>query len=339
MKRFWINFATSTAFVGAAAFIGPASARDGGGGSGFRGPVSHAARGPNLGSQIKPVRQVVNKAPFNGGLNGGIKPITPKFPGGPIGPVKPPFVGPIKPPVVGPIKPPVVGPIGPIKPPVVGPIKPPFGPIKPPFGPIKPPKGPIVGPIGPIGPVKPPVGGGGSGPICPPIVGNHHHHCKPWWPPVVLGCTPCVGGGGYYGGYYPVVNNPFVVPVATTTVVDEQVAVVEQTVVTPAVATTSTEKLPEVPVGSTVTLNAKELGPTGQALLVIDKVTLGIHVDEWAADHATATLPSLMITSPTPAEIVLVKADGFAANTVKVQLVPAPQATSETLATMASLTR
>jgi hypothetical protein len=106
-----------------------------------------------------------------------------------------------------------------------------------------------------------------------------------------------------------------------------------------AAATPVAEKLPEVPVGSTVTLNAKDLGPTGQALLVIDKVTLGIHVDEWTADHATATLPSLTISSATPAEIVLVKADGYAASTVKVQLVPAPEAASDNLASMASLTR
>jgi hypothetical protein len=317
MKRSWINFVASTAFVGAAAFVGTASAHHGGGGfgggggGGMRGAISHGGpRIQNIGGQVKqPARQVLNNGPLNGGIN----------------PIK--VANPIK--VNNPIN---VGGINPTHPklPILNPIKPPLG---------------NGGVVGPIGPVKPPLGGG-SGPISPPTGGNHHG--KPWWPPVVLGCAPCVGGGGYYGGYYPPVYNPtVVVPAAATTViaattptvVNELVATAEQPAVAPAVATTSTEKLPEVPVGSTVTLNAKELGPTGQALLVIDKVTIGIHVDEWTADHATATLPSLMISSPTPAEIVLVKADGYAASTVKVQLVPAPQATSETLASMASLTR
>lgn len=321
MKRSWINLAASAAFVGAAAFVGTAAAHHGGGGfggggfggggggGGLRGGISHGGpRIQNIGGQFKqPTRPVLNSGPFNGG-------IVPNKVANPIKVNNPINVGGIKP--------------NHPKLPILNPIKPPLG------------NGGVVGPI------KPPFGGG-SGPIVPPSGGNHHHHCKPWWPPVVLGCTPCIGGGGYYGGYYPVAYNPVVVPVATTTVipvaatsvVNEQVAVAEQPAVTPIAATTPTDKLPEVPVGSTVTLNAKELGPTGQALLVIDKVTLGIHVDEWAADHATATLPSLMISSPTPAEIVLVKADGYAASTVKVQLVPAPEATSETLATMASLTR
>lgn len=99
------------------------------------------------------------------------------------------------------------------------------------------------------------------------------------------------------------------------------------------------DRLPEVAVGSTVTLAASALGTTGHALLVIDKLTLAVQVDEWTADHATATLPMLAIRSPVPAEIVLVKADGHAASKVRVQLVPAPDEQNVTLATMASLAK
>ncbi len=75
-----------------------------------------------------------------------------------------------------------------------------------------------------------------------------------------------------------------------------------------------------------MTLNAKELGSVqGQTLLLIDKLTLGVQVDEWTGDHATVTLPMLSISGPTKAEIVLVKSDGHAASNVKVELVPAPE--------------
>ncbi len=347
MKRFWSNFAVSVAFVGAGAVVGTALADNKGGN-----------RGGNLGSRVSGAHQQV----FKGGSGKPFSPIKVGRPGGgTISPIKPPVVGPIKPPS-GPFKPPVVGPIGPIKPPVVGPIKPPFGPIKPPvvgpIGPIKPPvvgpigpiKPPVVGPIGPIkpplgpiGPIKPPMGpikppmGPIVGPVTPPICPPHHGggHChKPWWPPVVLGCVPCVGAGVYYGGYYPpVYAQTTVVPAVATTVVTEQ------PVVTPVVVAMTVEKLPEVPVGSTVTLKGIDLGTKGQALLIIDKLTLGVQIEEWAADHATATLPTLTISSPTPAEIVLVRADGYAASIVKVQLVPAPAEGSDILGSMASLTR
>ena len=319
MTRTWLNLVAITVFFAFGMVAGTASAHHGGGfgggGKGLGGGIRPAVNPGPLSSNKGPIK-VGNSG------NGG------KFPSKPVG--NGPIVGPIKP--TGPFKPPVVGPIGP-----VGPIKPPHGPI----GPIKPPKGPIVGPIGPIGPVKPPMGGGGgppSGPICPPNGGGKH--CHPHWPPIVLGCVPCVGVGGYFGGYYPpVYGQTVVVPAATTTVVTEQPVVVfeEPAPTTQVAAAVAAEKLPQVPVGSTITLNAKDLGTTGQALLVIDKVTLGIHVDEWASDHATATLPQLSISSATPAEIVLVNESGYAASTVKVELVPAPQAETNTLGTMASL--
>src|SRR5262245_1631346 len=225
-----------------------------------------------------------------------------KFPNGPIGPI-------------GPIKPPGNGNAG-----FVGPIIPIV-----PIGPIKPPGGGGVGPIGPIGPILPPGGRGplppgppgGGIPLPPGPTGGCKIGCKPWWPPIILGCVPCGGYGCYYPGYYPVYSSTVVLPVATTTVVASQ----------PVTTTTlvSTEKLPQVPVGSTLTLNAKDLGEKGQTLLLIDKLTLGVQVDEWTSDHATVTLPMLAISGPTKAEIVLVKADGYAASKVKVELVQAPE--------------
>jgi hypothetical protein len=96
-------------------------------------------------------------------------------------------------------------------------------------------------------------------------------------------------------------------------------------------ATTPAEKLPQVPVGSTLALQAKDLGETkGQVLLIVDKLTLGVQVDEWASEHTIATLPKIGITSPTKAELVVVRADGHAASSVKVELVAAaPETTSE----------
>ena len=106
--------------------------------------------------------------------------------------------------------------------------------------------------------------------------------------------------------------------------------VVSETVPTTSVA--SAEKLPQVPVGSTLTLNAANLGPAkGQTLLLVDKLTLGVQIDEWTGDHATVTLPMLGINGPTKAEIVLVKADGYAASKVKVELIPAPSSQAQVL--------
>jgi hypothetical protein len=300
------------------------------------------------------------------------KPTTPRFPTGPIvGPIKPPTgpfkppVGPLKPPtgpVVGPVKPPVkpLPPIGPIKPPkdpIVGPIKPPIGPF-PPIGPVKPPKDPIVGPIKPpVGPIKPPGGGGGGGGGTGGGHGGHHKHC---WPTIVLGCRPCTGT---YGGVYcppvyttPIYTQPAVVPVATPVVVASastetepatSAVAVSETTSTPSdsedAAASSTppaeaaEKLPQVPAGSTLALQAKDLGTTkGQVLLVIDKLSLTVQIDEWAPEHTIATLPQLGITSPTKAELVVVRADGKAANSVKVELIAAQ---AESTTGLAAVTR
>src|SRR5215208_5223746 len=113
MNRSWINFAASTAFVGAAALVGIASAHHGGGGfgggggGGMRGGISHGGpRIQNIGGQFKqPARQIQNNGPFNGGIVpnkvvnptkvsnpinvGGIKPNHPKLPI--LNPIKPPL--------------------------------------------------------------------------------------------------------------------------------------------------------------------------------------------------------------------------------------------------------
>jgi hypothetical protein len=131
----------------------------------------------------------------------------------------------------------------------------------------------------------------------------------------------------------PASEQTVVVPVATTGIATHEPALASAEEASPS------DRLPEVAVGSTVTLTAKDLGTTGRALLVIDKLTLGVQVDEWTTDHATATLPKLAIRSPVPAEIVLVKADGYAASKVRVQLLPAPDEQNDTLGTVASLTK
>jgi hypothetical protein len=266
----------------------------------------------------------VQQATFHAPINT-IHPIhvNPTFPIHPIGTGKLP-VGPISP--IGPIKPPGGG--GTI---VVDPIHP-IGPIKPPFngnggvvGPIKP-----IGPVGPIGPIKPP-GGGGQPPLPPGNgTGNCNVGCKPWWPPIILGCVPCYGYGCYYGGYYPVYTQTVVWPATTSVVVTETA---------PTTTVVAAEKLPQVPVGSTLTLNAANLGAKGQTLLLVDKLTLGVQIEDWTADHATVTLPLLGISGPTKAEIVLVKTDGYAASKVKVELVPAPTQSSEATASVATAVR
>jgi hypothetical protein len=142
--------------------------------------------------------------------------------------------------------------------------------------------------------------------------------------------VPLGGYGGYYGGYYPVYTQSVVMPATTSVVVTEPVT---------ATTVASLEKLPQVPVGSTLTLNAKDLGAKGQTLLLIDKLTLGVQVDEWGSDHATVTLPMLAISGPTKAEIVLVKADGYAASKVKVELVQAPENPMDGTASVATAVR
>jgi len=239
-------------------------------------------------------------------------------------------------------------------------VKPPLGPIGP-IGPVKPPKGPIVGPIkppiGPIGPIKPPSGGGGGmGGGTGGGNGNGNHHHQPHWPTIVLGCLPCSGtivGGTYCPPVYtqPVVDpttTPVVVssaaPIASAPLATDVVTASAEAAVEPAAASdgsaaeavAASEKFPQVPVGSTLALQGKDLGEkTGQVLLVIDKLTLGVQIDEWAAEHTIATLPQLGISQPTKAELVVVRADGQPASSVKVELVAAKADTVTDPATLA----
>ncbi|MDX1945023.1 MAG: hypothetical protein SFU86_06420 [Pirellulaceae bacterium] len=144
-----------------------------------------------------------------------------------------------------------------------------------------------------------------------------------WFPPIIIGCGP------HYGGCYPSypcypVGNCY--PIYQT-----QPIVVQQPVVVAAAQAAVTEvklaeKLLQVPVGSTVTLQAKDLGEKpGQVLLVMEKLTLGTQLNEWKPDQVNLTLPLMGIGEPTKAELVIVKPDGQIATSVKVELIaPAP---------------
>jgi hypothetical protein len=314
--------------------------------------------GPTGGSKLPPV---VTTPP--GPIGPGKLPITPPVVGGgklpPIVTTPPGTVGPVgpKPPITPPTGggklPPIVatppGSIGPI-----GPGKPGSG------GGGKLP--PIVttppGSIGPVGPGKPGSGGSGGGTTGGGATGGgmggggtggttgtgHGHHGGVV--PIVLGLLPIGGGfgGGYSGGYYPpVYTQPVAVPVSTPVAVTTPVAdpAADAVAVAPTDTTTAVAaakpvvesspaltagNLPQVPVGSTLKLQGKDLGSkTGQVLLVLDTVTIGVPVNEWNDDYATATLPLLGVTGLTKSEIVLVKADGQAASKVDVALVPAQQ--------------
>src|SRR5205809_516688 len=99
MSRFWLNSVAATVFVVFGAVAGTASAHHGGGGGGGFGG------GGNFGGGA--VRQATFHAPITsngpikvGNPNGGVSPIKPKLPTGPI--------------VTGPIKTLPSGPIGPI---------------------------------------------------------------------------------------------------------------------------------------------------------------------------------------------------------------------------------
>jgi hypothetical protein len=130
------------------------------------------------------------------------------------------------------------------------------------------------------------------------------------------------------------------VPVASTTevVTTSAEAAAEPTPATESATEIPAEKLPQVPVGSTLALQAKDLGETqGQVLMIVDKLTLGVQVDEWASEHAIATLPKIGITQPTKAELVVLRADGQAASSVKVELVAAETERATDLAAVAEL--
>lgn len=136
------------------------------------------------------------------------------------------------------------------------------------------------------------------GNICSPCLKNWNPLCQPWW----WTCHTC-----YYNQpiYYPVYTTPIVVAVPVVGV--------------PVVA----ETLTQVPVGSSITLQAMGLGDApGRLIVVMDKVSLESQVVEWKLDGVTATLPMFNLAAPIPAELVIVRADGQPATSMKVELVP-----------------
>jgi hypothetical protein len=163
----------------------------------------------------------------------------------------------------------------------------------------------------PIKPIKP------IGPICNPCYHPSNKWCGPcwWWSPSF--CNPC-----YTGCYYPPVYTypqTIVMPVATTVVTTAATQVV------PVVATeVVAEKLMQIPVGSTITLQGQDLGEAaGQVVVQIDKISLPAQMNEWKVDSASVKLPMLGLAGPTKAQIWMVKADGAVAASMAVELIPA----------------
>jgi hypothetical protein len=170
-----------------------------------------------------------------------------------------------------------------------------------------------IGPL-PALPVKPIY----CGPIIDPCYHPHNHWCGPcwWWSPWYN--TPCYTGCYYTSIYtYP---TPIVVQApVTTTVVAADAAVAPAAAVEPVA-----EKLLQIPVGSTITLQGKDLGDkAGQVVVQIDKVSLPAQMNEWKADSAVVTLPMIGLAGPTKAQLWMVKADGAVAANMAVELVPA----------------
>jgi hypothetical protein len=329
MKRSWIN-AVATLLAVVFGTAGTALAGHGGGGGGGHSGGGGSARSFSGGSG-----NVVRQSSFNAPVHNNVSPLKVGSSAGagsikPTGPVSPTHT--INP---GNLK---VG---------TGSQTAGNGKLKLPPGSIGPGgagKGPVAGTGGGAGGGGQP--GGGSGGSGGGNNGNCHKGC---FPPIVIGCLPC---GGYYGGYYPpvytqpVYTQPAVVEV--TNVINEVPAPVAATAATtiesPATTTEAPaaagSKFPQVPVGSTLTLQAKDLGhANGQVLLVMDKLTMGMQINEWSNDYATATLPLIGVTGRTESEIVVVKADGHAASSVKVELVPAQQQAAATAESVASVAR
>jgi hypothetical protein len=130
--------------------------------------------------------------------------------------------------------------------------------------------------------------------------------CKPWW-------NDChhFHHNHCYKPVYPVCTQTIVVQVP---VVVEQVAVAQPVM--------------QVPVGATLTLQSLGLGDAaGQVMLQVDKIAIPAMVNEWKPDAVTTTLPMLGLSGQVIADIVMVRADGTVANSIKVELINAqPQA-------------
>jgi hypothetical protein len=86
----------------------------------------------------------------------------------------------------------------------------------------------------------------------------------------------------------------------------------------------------QVPVGATLTLQSPGLGDAaGQVILQIDKIAIPAMVNEWKMDAVTTTLPMLGLGGQVIADIVIVRADGSVANSIKVELINAQPQTAQ----------
>lgn len=130
--------------------------------------------------------------------------------------------------------------------------------------------------------------------------------CKPWWDD----CHHFHHNHCYKPTY----------PVCTQTIIVQVPVVVEQVAVA--------QPVMQVPVGATLTLQSLGLGDAaGQVMLQVDKIAIPAMVNDWKPDAVTTTLPMLGLSSPVIADIVMVRADGTVANSIKVELINAqPQA-------------
>jgi hypothetical protein len=160
------------------------------------------------------------------------------------------------------------------------------------------------------------------GPISNPCYNPCNNWCGPcwWWSPWYN--SPC-----YTGCYYPSIYTyptPIVVevPVATTVVATR--AVVAPAAAVEPVAAEAADKLLQIPVGSTITLQGKDLGDkAGQVVVQVDKISLPAQMNAWKVDSAVATLPMIGLAGPTKAQLWMVKADGAVAANLAVELIPA----------------
>ena len=141
---------------------------------------------------------------------------------------------------------------------------------------------------------------------CGPCLKNWNPLCQPWW-------WTCHTHYCNQPIYYPVYTTPILVAVPVVV----GVPVIE-------------ERLVQVPVGSTITMQALGLGDVaGRMILVMDKVSLESQLVDWNAGAVTATLPMFALAAPVPAELVIVKGDGQPATSMKIELIPAQPAAQQ----------
>ena len=128
--------------------------------------------------------------------------------------------------------------------------------------------------------------------------------CKPWW----WDCHSCYHDHCYKPCYPVIYTQPIIVQVPVVVDVAQPVM--------------------QVPAAATLTLQSPGLGDVaGQVMIQVDKLAIPAMVNDWKNDAVTMTLPMLGIGGQVIADIVIVRADGSVANSIKVELVNAqPQA-------------